>query len=86
MLQQLSQLRAKVARAENFRSGVLDRHQRILLDALYPDGALQERALCALPFLASRGLGLLDELAALASSENPTGGHSCAEGHQVLFL
>ncbi len=55
MLHQFTQLKAKVARAINFRSGVLDRHQRILLDALHPAGDLQERTLSALPFLASHG-------------------------------
>ncbi|HEY6442760.1 MAG TPA: bacillithiol biosynthesis cysteine-adding enzyme BshC [Candidatus Acidoferrales bacterium] len=63
MLHQFTQLKAKVARAINFRSGVLDRHQRILLDALHPAGDLQERTLSALPFLASHGPQLLDELA-----------------------
>jgi bacillithiol biosynthesis cysteine-adding enzyme BshC len=85
MLHQFSQLKGKVARAESFRSGVLERHQRILLDALYPNGGMQERALCALPLLASCGPGLLDELAALASLESPASGRSCAQGHQILF-
>ncbi len=67
MLHQFTQLKAKVARAINFRSGVLDRHQRILLDALHPAGDLQERALSALPFLASHGPQLLDHLAILSS-------------------
>jgi bacillithiol synthase len=66
MLHQFTQLKAKVARAINFRSGVLDRHQRILLDALHPAGNLQERTLSALPFLASHGPRLLDELATLS--------------------
>jgi len=85
MLHQFSQLKGKVARAESFRSGVLERHQRILLDALYPNGGMQERALCALPLLASCGPGLLDDLAALASLESPAGGRSCAQGHQILL-
>ncbi len=67
MLHQFTQLKAKVARAINFRSGVLDRHQRILLDSLHPAGELQERTLSALPFLASHGPQLLDELATLSS-------------------
>lgn len=85
MLHQFSHLKGKVARAESFRSGVLERHQRILLDSLYPGGALQERTLCALPLLASCGPGLLDDLAALASLESPAGGRSCAQSHQILF-
>ena len=67
MLHQFTQLKAKVARAINFRSGVLDRHQRILLDALHPAGDLQERTLSALPFLASHGSQFLDKLATLSS-------------------
>lgn len=86
VIQQFTQLRAKVARAENFRSGVLDRHQRILLDALYPEGGLQERTLCALPFLATHGPALLDQLSALSSMEDSAGGRSCAQGHQTIFL
>lgn len=85
MLHQFSQLKGKVARAASFRSGVLERHQRILLDSLYPNGVMQERTLCALPLLASCGPGLLDDLAALAALESPPGGRSCAQGHQILF-
>jgi bacillithiol biosynthesis cysteine-adding enzyme BshC len=72
MLHQFTQLKAKVARAINFRSGVLDRHQRILLDALHPAGDLQERTLSALPFLASHGSQLLDKLATLSSPPSPS--------------
>lgn len=86
MLHQIEQLKGKVARAENFRSGVLDRHERILLDALYPGGALQERTLCALPLLASVGPGMLDDLAALASIPDSPDSHSCANQHQVLSV
>ena len=59
MLHQLAQLKGKVARAENFRSGVLDRHERIILDSIYPSGGLQERTLCALPLLAVGGPAFL---------------------------
>ena len=86
MLYQFSQLKAKVARAENFRSGVLDRHERILLDALYPNGELQERTLSALPFIAAYGSAFLDDLAALASVADPESARSCAYQHHVLFL
>ncbi|HXU21553.1 MAG TPA: bacillithiol biosynthesis cysteine-adding enzyme BshC [Verrucomicrobiae bacterium] len=71
MLHQFTQLKAKVARAINFRSGVLDRHQRILVDALHPAGGLQERTLSALPFLAAHSSQLLDDLAALSSTSDP---------------
>ena len=63
MLYQFDKLKGKVSRAENLRTGVLDRHERILLDSLYPHRELQERSLCALPFLAEYGLDFLDELA-----------------------
>ena len=86
MLHQFDQLKGKVARAENFRSGVLDRHERILLDSLYPDGGLQERTLCALPLLASHGFGLLDDLSRLSSMADSADGRACAHQHQVLFL
>ncbi len=86
MLHQFGQIKAKVARAENFRSGVLDRHERILLDSLCPNGELQERTLCALPLLAAYGPGLLDNLASLSSVGDADGGRSCASQHQILFL
>jgi bacillithiol biosynthesis cysteine-adding enzyme BshC len=86
MLHQIEQLRGKVARAENFRSGVLDRHERILLDSLYPSGGLQERTLCALPMLASIGASFLDDLTALASPADSAGSSSCANQHHVLAL
>jgi len=71
ILYQFSKLRRKVGVAEGFRSGILERHERILLEALYPLRAPQERALCFLPFLAAGGLGLLDELAKVADSSPP---------------
>jgi bacillithiol synthase len=86
MLYQFSQLKAKVARAENFRSGVLDRHEKILLDALYPNGELQERTLSALPFIAAYGPAFLDDLAALASVAGAESARSCVYQHHVLFL
>lgn len=86
MLYQFSQLKAKVARAENFRSGVLDRHERILLDALYPNGELQERTLSALPFIAAYGPAFLDDLASLASTAGAEDARSCLCQHHVLFL
>jgi uncharacterized protein YllA (UPF0747 family) len=86
MLYQFSQLKAKVARAENFRSGVLDRHEKILLDALYPNGELQERTLSALPFIAAYGPAFFDDLAALASVAGAESARSCVYQHHVLFL
>ncbi len=84
MLHQIEQLRGKVARAENFRSGVLDRKERILIDSLYPDGGLQERTHCALPLLASYGPEFLDKLTALASIPGGADG-SCANQHHILY-
>ena len=86
MLHQFSQLRAKAARAENFRSGVLDRHQQTLLDSLYPNGGLQERTLSLLPPFASHGPGLLDSLSALASLADSTESGSGADQHHILLL
>jgi len=86
MLHQMTQLKGKVARAENFRSGVLDRHERILIDSLAPHGELQERTLCLLPQLAASGPELFDRLASLSSVAGPGEGSSCATQHQVLFL
>ena len=82
MLHQFTQLKGKVARAENFRSGVLDRHERILMDSLAPDGELQERTLSLLPFCAAYGPALLDEITSLSSVIDVGG----AAQHQILLL
>jgi bacillithiol synthase len=86
MLHQFTQLKGKVARAENFRSGVLDRHERILIDSLAPDGELQERTLCLLPFCAAHGPALLDELTSLSSVISAGDGKSRVTQHQILLL
>ncbi len=78
MLYQLTKLRGKAGRAENLRTGVLEKHERMLLDSLYPQNGLQERSLCMLPFLAAHGRELLDEL------EKRSG--CCPAQHQVVFL
>gem|GEM_PF-17424 len=75
---QLTALRAKAGRAENFRTGVLDRHEAALMDALYPHHELQERSLCALPWLAAYGAGILDALA--ARYEIPASGGAATAG------
>ncbi|MFZ0037285.1 MAG: bacillithiol biosynthesis BshC, partial [Candidatus Acidiferrales bacterium] len=62
MLYQLAKLRRKTGKAEALRSGVLERHEQILFDSLFPQRGLQERSLCLLPFIASFGTELLDEL------------------------
>jgi bacillithiol synthase len=86
MLHQIEQLKGKVARAENFRSGILDRHERILLDSLYPSGGLQERTLCAVPLIAALGPEFLDQLAALASTSGSADNRSCGNQHNVLYI
>jgi bacillithiol biosynthesis cysteine-adding enzyme BshC len=77
MLYQFSKLRAKAARAENFRAGVLDRHERLLVEWLYPNKGLQERTLSLLPFLAREGTELLERLA--ADSTDDTWAHRIVE-------
>jgi len=78
ILYQFTKLKGKAGRAEAFRTGVLDMHERLLLDALYPHHDLQERTLCALPFLAAYGPALFDELARSADLASPQ--------HHILFL
>jgi len=86
ILHSFLKLKEKVGRAENFRTGVLDEHQRILFDALYPNHELQERSLSALPFIAAYGPALLDELAERSSIPTSTDGTSCSHKHEILFL
>ena len=61
MRYQLSKLRARAARAELHREEVIGRHASFLSNALYPNGALQEREVGGLYFLARHG-GLLKDL------------------------
>jgi bacillithiol synthase len=62
ILHQFTKLKGKAGRAENLRSGVLDRHEKIIFDSLYPHHGLQERTVSALPWLASYGAEFLDGL------------------------
>jgi hypothetical protein len=78
MLYQFLHLRRKAGRAQNFRTGVLDAHERQVLEALFPHHVLQERTHCFLPPLARHGPGLLAELRQRAGIGNVQ--------HQVLFL
>lgn len=73
MLYQFEKLRGKAGRAENFRTGVLDRHERQVLGSLFPHHGLQERTLSVLPFLARQGMELLDRLA--GEMREPCSGH-----------
>ncbi|HKQ86035.1 MAG TPA: bacillithiol biosynthesis cysteine-adding enzyme BshC [Candidatus Acidoferrales bacterium] len=79
-------LKEKVGRAENFRSGVIDRHEGILLDSLYVNHELQERHLSALPDLAAHGLQLLDDLLRIMPPPGSSSAADCAGQHHVLFL
>lgn len=62
ILFQFNSLRSKAGRAEGFRTGVLDAHEREITGLLLPNGELQERSLSLLPFLAANGGELLDHL------------------------
>lgn len=69
MLYQYEKLHEKAGRALGLRTGVLDRHEQLLTDLLYPHHALQERSLCFLPLLAGQGMPLLDALEQHAAPE-----------------
>jgi bacillithiol synthase len=84
MLHQFTKLKGKAGRAENFRSGVLDRHERIILDALYPHRGLQERALGALPWLSLYGGELLADLETHSTESGATS--TCSRQHQIIVL
>jgi len=62
MLYQFNGVRSKAGRAEGFRTGVLDSHEREITSLLLPNNELQERSLSPLPFLAANGVELLDQL------------------------
>ncbi|HTV60540.1 MAG TPA: bacillithiol biosynthesis cysteine-adding enzyme BshC [Verrucomicrobiae bacterium] len=84
IMHQFLKLKSRAARAQAFRSGVLDAHERTLLDSLLPNRGLQERSLCFLPFLAAYGPGVLDSLARLACPCESGGAASPV--HHVVFL
>jgi bacillithiol biosynthesis cysteine-adding enzyme BshC len=62
MLYQFNSVRSKAGRAEGFRTGILDSHEREITSLLLPNNELQERSLSLLPFLAANGVELLDKL------------------------
>ena len=78
MLYQFGKLRSKAGRAQNKRTGLLDDHERVMLDALLPHRDLQERSVNLLPFLARNGVSLLDELLHRTHVRNSQ--------HQVVYL
>lgn len=75
---QLEKLRGKVARARDFRDGVLSRHEQTIRENLFPGNHLQEREMSLLPFLAKHGADLLDTLASHAGVGAPA--------HQIVHL
>jgi bacillithiol biosynthesis cysteine-adding enzyme BshC len=62
MLYQLDKLRRKAARAADLRTGLLSKHEQIILSALFPQHGLQERTVSLLPALARHGKSLFDTL------------------------
>lgn len=78
MMCQFEKLREKAGRAQNFRTGVLDRHEGQIMNSLFPHHDLQERALSLLPILARQGDGLFDAL--LKTMNKP------CSGHHAVFL
>jgi bacillithiol synthase len=68
MLYQFLKLRRKAGAAEGLRSGILEKHERMILEELYPLRAPQERTLCFLPFLSAGGPELIDKLFTLAGN------------------
>jgi bacillithiol synthase len=86
MLHQFVKLKEGVGRAQNFRTGIIDNKQRILLEALYPNHELQERSLCALSFIAAYGSAFLDDLCRLSSIPGAQESAVCAHQHVLLFL
>jgi bacillithiol biosynthesis cysteine-adding enzyme BshC len=69
ILYQYTKLHEKAGHAIGLRSGILDRHEQMLTDLLYPRHGLQERTLCFLPMLAWQGMQLLDRIEECASPE-----------------
>jgi uncharacterized protein YllA (UPF0747 family) len=59
---QLDRLRERAVAAELKRSDVVSRHAEALSDALYPNGALQERGIAAAYYVARHGIELLNSL------------------------
>jgi bacillithiol biosynthesis cysteine-adding enzyme BshC len=78
MLYQYEHLHEKVGRAVSFRSAILDGHEKIVTELLFPHGGLQERSICFLPALAAHGFALLSDLGSRISPGNFQ--------HQVLYL
>ena len=78
MQHQLEKLHAQAARAEAQKQEVVTRHGENLVNALYPDKGLQERAIGGIYFLARYGGDLLHQLYETI--------HSDCHDHQILDL
>jgi bacillithiol synthase len=75
---QLDRLRERAMAAELRRSEVINRHADVLSEALYPDGALQERGVAAIYYIARHGVDLRRDIYEAISTE-------CLD-HQILEL
>jgi uncharacterized protein YllA (UPF0747 family) len=78
MLYQIQNLHARAARAELRHTEVIARHAEALMNALYPERALQERQLAGIYFLAKYGRELLGSLKEII--------HPDCLDHQVVNL
>ena len=78
MRYQMNRLRRLAANFELQREASLGRHAQAISQALYPDGALQERLLGAAYFFARYGLELAEELTAWGENSCP--------GHMAVWL
>jgi bacillithiol biosynthesis cysteine-adding enzyme BshC len=78
MQHQLTQLRAKAARAELRQTEVLRRHADLLSNSLYPGKALQEREIAGIYFAARQGTEFLRDMYAAIQPD-------CLD-HQILTM
>lgn len=78
MQHQLSQLRARAARAELRQTEILSRHADLMCNSLYPNKTLQEREIAGIYFVARYGVeflqGVYDTI------------HTDCLDHQIIFL
>ncbi len=75
---QLDRLRQLASAAELRRSEVVGRHAQAMSEALYPEGALQERGIAGIYFLARHGMELLQMIYDAM--------HTDCHDHQILEL
>ena len=75
---QLDRLRQLASSAELRRSEVISRHAQAISEALYPNGALQERGVAGIYFLAREGTELLQMISDAM--------HTDCHDHQILEL